>query len=67
MGASLTALSAILMALYAREKTGRGDYIDIAMFDALLAPGPRMSPRRCSREDRAPVAKDMRPRPAGRR
>lgn len=36
MAASLTALSAILMALHARHTTGRGDYIDIAMADALL-------------------------------
>ncbi len=33
MASSLTALSAILMALLAREKTGKGDYIDIAMYD----------------------------------
>ena len=32
MAASLTALSAILMALYAREKSGKGDHIDIAMY-----------------------------------
>jgi crotonobetainyl-CoA:carnitine CoA-transferase CaiB-like acyl-CoA transferase len=36
MAAGLTALSAILMALIGREKTGAGDYVDIAMFDALL-------------------------------
>ena len=36
MTAGLTALSAVLMALVGREKTGRGDYCDIAMFDALL-------------------------------
>ena len=36
MAASLTALSAILMALIGREKSGRGDYIDCAMFDSLL-------------------------------
>lgn len=36
LAAGLTALSAVLMALIGREKTGRGDYIDIAMFDALL-------------------------------
>ena len=29
---SLTALSGILMALYRREKTGQGDYLDISMF-----------------------------------
>lgn len=36
MAAGLTALSGVLMALIGREKTGRGDYLDIAMFDALL-------------------------------
>lgn len=36
MGAGLTALSAVLMALIGREKTGQGDYLDIAMFDAML-------------------------------
>ena len=36
MAASLTALSAVMMALYARERHGRGDYLDIAMYDSLL-------------------------------
>lgn len=36
MAAGLTALAGILMALIGREKTGRGDYLDLAMFDALL-------------------------------
>jgi crotonobetainyl-CoA:carnitine CoA-transferase CaiB-like acyl-CoA transferase len=36
MAAGLTALSATLMALIGREQTGRGDYIDCAMFDSLL-------------------------------
>ncbi|NJM50460.1 MAG: CoA transferase [Sphingomonadales bacterium] len=36
MAGGLTALSAILMALVGRERTGRGDYIDMAMFDAIL-------------------------------
>ena len=36
MAAGLTALSGVLMALLARERTGQGDYLDIAMFDSLL-------------------------------
>jgi crotonobetainyl-CoA:carnitine CoA-transferase CaiB-like acyl-CoA transferase len=36
MAAGLTALSGVLMALIGREQSGRGDYLDIAMFDALL-------------------------------
>jgi len=34
---SLTALAGVLMALYRREKTGEGDYLDISMFDAVIA------------------------------
>ena len=36
LAAGLTALSAVLMALIGRASTGRGDYIDCAMFDSLL-------------------------------
>jgi crotonobetainyl-CoA:carnitine CoA-transferase CaiB-like acyl-CoA transferase len=36
MAAGLTGLSAVLMALIGREKSGRGDHIDCAMFDSLL-------------------------------
>jgi len=36
LAAGLTALSGVLMALIGRERTGRGDYLDIAMFDSLL-------------------------------
>lgn len=36
MGAGLTALSAVLMALIGRERSGQGDYLDIAMFDSML-------------------------------
>src|SRR5512146_469465 len=43
LASSLTALSAILMALLRREKTGRGDYIDIAMYDSLLAWTPNVT------------------------
>ena len=43
MASSLTALSAILMALLACEKTGKGDYIDIAMYDSLIAWTPNIT------------------------
>jgi crotonobetainyl-CoA:carnitine CoA-transferase CaiB-like acyl-CoA transferase len=36
LAAGLTALSAVLMALIGRERTGEGAYIDCAMFDSLL-------------------------------
>lgn len=36
LAAGLTALSAVLMALVGRASTGKGDYVDIAMFDSLL-------------------------------
>jgi CoA:oxalate CoA-transferase len=36
IAAGLTALSATLMALISSKTTGRGDYIDCAMFDSLL-------------------------------
>ena len=39
---SLQALSGVLMALYRRERTGRGDYIDIAMHHAALAALPNV-------------------------
>ncbi len=59
MASSLTALSAILMALLAREKTGKGDFIDIAMFDSLIAWTPNITGTALG-EDRAPVPKQMR-------
>jgi crotonobetainyl-CoA:carnitine CoA-transferase CaiB-like acyl-CoA transferase len=59
MASSLTALSAILMALLAREKTGEGDFIDIAMFDSLIAWTPNIIGSVFG-EDRAPVPKQMR-------
>jgi crotonobetainyl-CoA:carnitine CoA-transferase CaiB-like acyl-CoA transferase len=36
LAAGLTGLSAVLMALIGRSKTGRGDFVDCAMFDSLL-------------------------------
>jgi crotonobetainyl-CoA:carnitine CoA-transferase CaiB-like acyl-CoA transferase len=36
MAAGLTGLSAVLMALIGQEKSGKGDYIDCAMFDSML-------------------------------
>lgn len=57
--ASLLALSAILMALYRREKTGRGDVIDMAMFDATLSWLPNATGAVLG-EGRAPEVKHVR-------
>jgi len=58
--ASLMALSAILMALYRRAQTGRGDYIDLSMYDSLLAWTPNvLGP--VFADNAHPVAKHMRP------
>jgi crotonobetainyl-CoA:carnitine CoA-transferase CaiB-like acyl-CoA transferase len=43
VAAGLTGLAAVLMALIGREKTGQGDYIDIAMFDSLLRWGAHIA------------------------
>jgi crotonobetainyl-CoA:carnitine CoA-transferase CaiB-like acyl-CoA transferase len=56
---ALQGLSAVLMALLRRETTGRGDYIDIAMHDTMLAAccniaGPTFA------ENRQPVARHER-------
>ena len=59
MAASLTALGAILMALLRREKTGAGDFIDVAMYDALLAWTPNIAGSVFAR-DEAPVPGQMR-------
>ena len=59
MAASLMALSGILMALLRRQATGEGDFLDIAMYDSLLAWTPNvMGPPFA--EGRAPVVKDER-------
>jgi len=41
--ASLHALSGVLMALLRREKTGRGDYVDVAMLDSAIAWTPNIT------------------------
>jgi crotonobetainyl-CoA:carnitine CoA-transferase CaiB-like acyl-CoA transferase len=42
MGASLMALSGILMALLQQRRTGQGDYLDISLYDSLLAWTPNV-------------------------
>ena len=37
LASGLFAAQGILLALYAREKTGRGQYVDVAMFDSVAA------------------------------
>jgi crotonobetainyl-CoA:carnitine CoA-transferase CaiB-like acyl-CoA transferase len=59
MASSLTALSAILMALLRRATTGKGDYVDIAMYDSLLAWTPNIVGAVLGR-DEAPVPGAMR-------
>lgn len=59
MAASLMALSAILMALYRRHETGRGDYVDMAMYDAALSWTPNVTGPVFA-ENADPPVKDMR-------
>ncbi|MGJ3231675.1 MAG: CaiB/BaiF CoA transferase family protein [Oceanicaulis sp.] len=59
MAASLMALSAILMALYRRQETGEGDFIDMAMYDAALAWTPNVTGPVFAENTHPPV-KDMR-------
>lgn len=56
---SFMGLSAVLMALLRRKDTGQGDYIDLAMMDALLASVPNnMGP--VFAEKKPPVVKEER-------
>ncbi|WP_439550175.1 CaiB/BaiF CoA transferase family protein [Falsiroseomonas sp.] len=57
--ASLLALSAVLMALLRRERTGRGDVIDMAMYDATLSWLPNATGAVLG-ADRAPDVKQVR-------
>lgn len=59
MAGSLTALSGILMALFRREKTGKGDYLDLSMMDSLMAWLPNVTGPVFA-EDRPPVVKHER-------
>jgi crotonobetainyl-CoA:carnitine CoA-transferase CaiB-like acyl-CoA transferase len=56
---SLMSLSAILMALLRRERTGRGDFVDMSMHDALMAWTPNVTGPVFA-EDRAPNPKHER-------
>lgn len=58
--ASLSALAAIMMALFRRQATGRGDYIDISMYDGLLSWTPNVTGPVFA-QNAHPVAKQMRP------
>ena len=59
MLASMMTLSGVLMALYSRKETGRGDYLDMAMADSLLACLPNNMGTAMS-ERRQPVLKEER-------
>ena len=56
---SMAALAGILMALYRRQQTGRGDHIDISMMDSLMSWLPNVTGPVFA-EDRAPVVKHER-------
>jgi crotonobetainyl-CoA:carnitine CoA-transferase CaiB-like acyl-CoA transferase len=43
--AALVGLSGVLMALYRRTQSGRGDYLDVAMLDSVLAWTPNVTGR----------------------
>jgi len=59
MSASLMSFSGILMALLRARETGQGDYIDMAMYDSLLAWTPN-TVGRVFAEGKAPDAKNER-------
>jgi crotonobetainyl-CoA:carnitine CoA-transferase CaiB-like acyl-CoA transferase len=59
MTASLLALAGVLMALYRRTFTGKGDFVDVAMLDATLSWLPN-STGALFATDEAPKVKDMR-------
>lgn len=56
---SLQALSGVLMALLRREQTGRGDFIDVSMHEAILAACPNVLGPAFA-ENRQPVPKHER-------
>lgn len=59
MLASALALAGVSMALYRRERTGMGDYLDLAMMDSILAAMPN-SMGAAFGERRAPVRNEER-------
>ncbi len=59
MAGSFTALAGILMALLRRQKTGRGDYLDVSMQDSTMAWLPNMVGSTFS-ENRPPRVKEER-------
>jgi len=59
MTASLHALSGIMMALYRRGQTGKGDYLDISMYDSLLSWVPNVTGAVFA-EDCQPAREEMR-------
>jgi len=59
MAASVLAFGGVMMALYRRERTGRGDYLDIAMHDSVLAWTPNVVSEVFTAK-RAPVVKHQR-------
>jgi crotonobetainyl-CoA:carnitine CoA-transferase CaiB-like acyl-CoA transferase len=56
---ALQGLAAVLMALLRRETTGRGDYVEIAMHDCMLAACANLVGPTCA-ENRQPIARHER-------
>lgn len=59
MAASLLAFGGIMMALYRRERSGRGDYLDMSMHDSILAWTPNITGQVFANK-RPPVVKEER-------
>ena len=60
MGGSLMAFAGILMALVGRARTGKGDYLDMSMYDSVVSWTPHIAGKALA-EGRAPPPRAERP------